>query len=90
MIRYRDNSCMMGKDGNGLLINDTFMNIRGATAFAYGPTFLIIAYDDLRLEVYSMQLKLIKALKNFSTKKISFLKILSVPKSYENIILLAC
>ena len=54
---------MLGKDGNGLLINDTFMDIRGATAFAYGPTHLIIAFADLRIEVYSLQLKLIKVLK---------------------------
>lgn len=81
---------MLGKDGNGLLINDTFMDIRGATAFAYGPSHLIIAFADLRIEVYSLQLKLIKVLKNFSTKKISFLKILSVPKGFENIIILTC
>jgi hypothetical protein len=81
---------MMGKDGNGLLINDTFMNVRGATAYSYGPNFLIIAFEDLRLEVYTMQLKLIKAFKNFSTRKISFLKILSVPKTYENIVILTC
>jgi len=49
MIRYRDNTCMLGKDGNGLLINETFMDIRGATAFSYGPTFLIIAFADLRV-----------------------------------------
>lgn len=90
MIRLRDNTCMLGKDGNGLLINDTFMDIRGATAFSYGPTFLIIAFADLRLEVYSLQLKLIKVLKNFSQKKISFLKILSVPKAFESIIILTC
>ena len=49
MIRYRDTFCMMGKGGNGLLIDDKFLNIRGASAFAYGPTNLIIAYEDLRL-----------------------------------------
>ena len=79
----------MGKGGNGLLVNDTFMPIRGATAYAYGPTHLMIAYEDLRLEVYSLQLKLIKTLKNFSLKKILFLKILSVPKAFESIIILA-
>lgn len=40
---------MLGKEGNGLLINDTFMDIRMATAFSYGPTYLIIAFADLRL-----------------------------------------
>ena len=80
---------MMGKGGNGLLIDDKFLNIRGATAFAYGPTHLIIAYEDLRLEVYSLQLRLIKTLKNFSFEKISFVKILQVPKGFESIVLLA-
>ncbi len=51
---------MMGKGGNGLLIGDYMMEIRGITAFAYGPNYLVIAYEDLRLEVYSMQMKLIK------------------------------
>lgn len=40
---------MLGKDGNGLLINDTFMDIKWATAFAYGPSYLIIAFADLRI-----------------------------------------
>ena len=40
---------MMGKGGNGLLIGDQLMEMRGITAFAYGPTHLIIAFDDLRL-----------------------------------------
>jgi|JI10StandDraft_1071094.scaffolds.fasta_scaffold1411587_1 hypothetical protein len=49
MIKYRDNTCMLGSNGNGLLINDTYMDVRAATAFAYGPTHLIIAFADLRL-----------------------------------------
>ena len=65
------------------------MDIRGATAYAYGPSHLIIAYEDLRLEVYSLQMKLIKVLKNFSLKKILFLKILNVPKGFEGIVILA-
>jgi hypothetical protein len=40
---------MMGKGGNGLLIGDQLMEMRGITAFTYGPTHLIIAFDDLRL-----------------------------------------
>lgn len=40
---------MLGHNGNGLLINDTYMDVRSVTAFAYGPTHLIIAYADLRL-----------------------------------------
>lgn len=56
--------------------------MRGITSYCYGPGYLIIAYEDLRLDVYSMQLKLIKSLKNFTFKKITFLKILSVPANY--------
>lgn len=42
----------------------------------------MIAYEDLRLEVYTLQLKLIKTLKSFSHEKITFLKILQVPKNF--------
>jgi hypothetical protein len=63
--------------------------MKGITAFAYGPTHLIIAFEDLRLEIYTMQLKLVKVLKNFSAKRINFLKLLAVPKTYESLIILA-
>ncbi len=36
-----------------------------------------------------MQLKLVKVLKNFSNKRITFLKLLAVPKTYESLIILA-
>ncbi len=36
-----------------------------------------------------MQLKLVKVLKNFSNKRINFLKLLAVPKNYESMIILA-
>jgi|LakMenEpi03Aug12_release.lakeMendotaPanAssembly.Ray.scaffolds.fasta_scaffold3132636_1 hypothetical protein len=49
MSRFKDVYCMMGKGGNGLLIGDQLMEMRGITAFTYGPTHLIIAFDDLRL-----------------------------------------
>lgn len=49
MSRYRDTYCMLGKDGNGLLIGDNLINNRGISAFAYGPNYLIIAYEDLRI-----------------------------------------
>ena len=88
MIRFKNNFCMMGKNGNGLMVDDHCMDIRGATAFAYGPSFLIVAYEDLRLEIYNLQLKLIKTLKKFSIRKITFLKILNVPKTFESIIIL--
>ena len=80
---------MMGKGGNGLLIGDHLMQMRGITAFAYGPTHLIIAFDDLRLQIYTMQLKLVKVLKSFSPKRITFLKLLAVPKTYQSLIILA-
>ena len=89
MARYKDKYCMMGRGGNGLLVGDTMLEIKGITAFAYGPNYLVIAFEDLRLEVYNLQLKLIKVIKEFSTKRVSYLRILTVPKTYESIILLA-
>ena len=82
MTRFKDVYCMMGKGGNGLLVGDNLMDMKGITAFAYGPTHLIVAFEDLRLEIYTMQLKLVKVLKNFSAKRINFLKLLAVPKTY--------
>ena len=82
MTRFKDVYCMMGKGGNGLLVGDHLMDMKGITAFAYGPTHLIVAFEDLRLEIYTMQLKLVKVLKNFSAKRINFLKLLAVPKIY--------
>jgi len=49
MSRYKDTYCMMGKGGNGLLVGDNLLNVRGITAFSYGPTHLLIAFEDLRL-----------------------------------------
>ena len=82
MTRYNDVYCMMGKGGNGLIIGSGFMNVSGITAFSYGPNFLIIAFKDLRLEVYSIDLKLIKTFKKFFPKPVTFLKLLSGPKGY--------
>ena len=65
------------------------MNVSGITAFSYGPNFLIIAFRDLRLEVYSLDLKLIKLFKKFFTRPITFLKLIMVPKGYENVIFLS-
>ena len=70
------------------MIGDRLMDVRGVTAYAYGPNYLVIAYESRTLEVYDMNLQLVKALKEFTPKKISFIKILNVPKTYENIILL--
>jgi len=49
MTRYKDSYCIMGKGGNGLLVGDNMLEFKGITAFAYGPNYLIIAYEDLRL-----------------------------------------
>ena len=80
---------MMSKGGNGLLVGDHLLDFRGITAFSYGPTHLLISFEDHRLEIYNMQLKLIKVLKNFSTKRIDYLKLLTVPKGYESMIVLS-
>ena len=40
---------MMGKNGNGLIIGNNFLNISNITAFSYGPNYLIVAFQDLRL-----------------------------------------
>jgi hypothetical protein len=44
MNRFKDIYCMMGKGGNGLLIGDNYLDVRGITAYCYGPRFLIVAY----------------------------------------------
>jgi hypothetical protein len=49
MIRYKDNSCIMFKDGNGLFVNNCYRNIKVASAYCYGPNYLMIAFCDLRL-----------------------------------------
>jgi hypothetical protein len=49
MIKYKDISCLMGKDGNGLYVNNTFMNIKGASAYSCAHNYLIIAYHDFRI-----------------------------------------
>ena len=82
MSRFKDVYCMMGKGGNGLLVGDSLLNVRGITAFCYGPTHLLIAFEDLRLGIYNMQLKQIKVLKNFSSRRITYLKLLATPKGY--------
>lgn len=49
MSRFKDVYCMMGRGGHGLLVGDQLLDLRGITAFAYGPTYLLIAFEDLRL-----------------------------------------
>lgn len=73
---------MMGKNGNGLLIGNQFLNISGITAFSYGPNYLLVAFRDLRLEVFSLELKQIKVFKKFFNRAVTFIKLLSVPKGY--------
>ncbi len=58
------------------------MNLNGISAYSYGPNYLLIAFKDLRLDLYSLDLKLIKSFKKFFNKSVSFLKLLSIPKGY--------
>ena len=60
MARHKDKYCMMGQRGNGLLIGEQVLELKGISAFAYGPNYLLVAFEDLRLEVYSLQLRLVK------------------------------
>jgi hypothetical protein len=32
-----------------MVIGDTFLDVRGVTAYCYGPNYFIIAYEDLTL-----------------------------------------
>lgn len=72
-----------------MVVGNGFMNVTGISAFSYGPNFLIIAFRDLRLEVYSLDLKLVKSFKKFFARPITLLKLLQVPKGYENVIFLS-
>jgi hypothetical protein len=58
------------------------MNLSQITAFSYGPNYLLIAFKDLRLDLYSLDLKLIKSFKKFFNRQATFLKLLSIPKGY--------
>ncbi len=49
-----------------MVVGDSYLDIRGVTAYCYGPNYFIIAYEDLRLDVYTMGLKLVKSIKNFT------------------------
>ena len=73
---------MLGKAGRGLIVGTEFMDITNVAAYSYGPNYLLISYNDLRLEVYSLDLKLIKQFKKFSTRPLVYLKLLSIPKGY--------
>jgi hypothetical protein len=79
----------MGKGGNGLVIGSQYLNLNGITAFSYGSGYLIIAFNDLRLDVYSEDLRLIKSFKKFFNKQTTFLKLLLVPKGYEKIVFMS-
>lgn len=80
---------MMGRNGNGLIVGSQYMDISGISAFSYGPSYLLLAFKDLRLEVYALDLKLIKTFKKFFTRPATFLKLLFLPKGYENIVFLS-
>jgi hypothetical protein len=32
-----------------MVVGDMFLDVRGVTAYCYGPNYFIVAYDDLRL-----------------------------------------
>lgn len=49
-----------------MVVGDLFLDVRGVTAYCFGPNYFIIAYDDLRLDVYTIGMKLIKTIKNFT------------------------
>ena len=72
-----------------MVVGETFLDVRGVTAYCYGPNFFVIAYDDLRLDVYTLGMKLIKTLKNFTERKITYLKLITTPSNYESIIMLS-
>jgi hypothetical protein len=65
------------------------MNIKDISAYSYGPNYLLIAFKDLRLDVYSLELKLIKSFKKFFSRNTTLIKLLSIPKGYENIVFLS-
>ena len=64
------------------------LDLKGITAYSYGPHYLVVAYENRTLEVYDMSLQLIKAIKDFSSKPIKFVKILNTPKTFEHIVIL--
>lgn len=72
-----------------MVVGDLFLDVRGVTAYCFGPNYFLIAYDDLRLDVYTIGMKLVKTIKNFTERKITFLKIITTPPNYESIILLS-
>jgi hypothetical protein len=49
----------MGR-GKGLVIGDRYLDVHGASAYAYGPDFLVVGFENCSLTVYSMDLKPIK------------------------------
>jgi hypothetical protein len=84
---------MLGGNGNGLMVNDTYKDVRGVTAFACvigPPGYLILTYQDFRMELYSMgkQFELLKNFKNATDKKITILRALTPPKKCEGMIFL--
>ena len=85
--RFQDKISAMGR-GKGLVVGDRYLDVHGATAFAYGPDYLVVAFENCSLIVYNMDLKVIKEFKNFTKKKLIMIKILRVPRSFEGLILI--
>ena len=66
LSRHKDMYCVLGKGGKGMVVGDLYIDVRGVTAYCFGPNYFIIAYDDLRLDVYTIGMKLVKTIKNFT------------------------
>lgn len=64
------------------------MEAPGISSFAYGPNFLIAATEDCTLSIFGMDLKPIKQFKEFTSSKMTLLRILRTPKEFEGIMLL--
>jgi hypothetical protein len=77
----------MGR-GHGLLIGDRAIEANGITAFVYGPSYLITSAEDCTLSVYSLDLKLVKQFKEFTTQPITFIKIVKTPRDFEGIVII--
>lgn len=64
------------------MLGDRYMDVPGISAYAYGPDFLAIGFDNCSMTIYSMDLKPIKEFKNFSKKKLTMIRLLRVPRSF--------
>jgi len=82
--RYNDKLCVMGK-GRGLMIGEKAIDASGITAFAYGPSYLLVASEGGTLSAYSADLKPLKQFREFSAQNITFLKLVRSSKDFEGL-----